>query len=100
MQKAQTKYNHIKMWNCTAVDTINKLQWQATDTVRRYLQHIIDSDLVVQYMSKTSTINKEKTNNWKEKSAKDMSSIFSQDIQLADNTNGSLNLAGNQGNAD
>lgn len=63
MQKAQAKYNYITMWNCTIEDIINKLQWQATDTVRRYFQHIIDSDLVLGFtVSKTPTTNKKKTN--------------------------------------
>ena len=68
--------------------------------MRRHLPHIIDSDLVVQYISKTPTINKKMTNNPKEILAKDMHSFFSVDIQLANNPNRVLNLTGNQGNAD
>ena len=37
------------------------------DTLRRYLPHIIDSDLVVEYASKTSTIKKQMTNSQKKK---------------------------------
>ena len=47
------------------------------------MPHIIDSDLVVEYASETSTIKKKMTNSQKKIIAKDMDSFFSGDIQLS-----------------
>lgn len=53
------------------------------------MQHITDSDLVVRFISKSSTINKERTDYQEVKQAKDM---FSGDIQAGDNPSSLLHL--------